>query len=136
MQKFFSGSDATWPKAMVPSMTVAPIPRATRKHRRSIIREEVEMGDTIVALELRSEHYQKKHVMVPRTTVTKKPTTSKPGEKEKNEEQHHLEREETFNDKKAAILPRRFKVQVPFDKNISLERKRNGKITVDYRNNK
>lgn len=81
------------------------------------LRNGVEGKDIIVVPERLLRRSRKEYVFVPRSTATKKGSTSKPGKEEKEKEEDHAKGEENLNDKQADMLPSAAKKQAPFDEN-------------------
>lgn len=71
-------------------------------------------------------------VSVPEGTTTKKTCTVKPGKEDSGGEVNNTETKDTFDDKRTAKLPSRWKEEVPFEKAVSSQEVRNKKIGRDY----
>lgn len=66
----------------------------------------------------------------------KKTNSMKLGMQHKEEEQHHPEGEETFDDIQAAVFPSGVNKKAPFEEQVLSERMRNERVPVDYHDKK
>lgn len=81
---------------------------ATRKSTERFSRGNTEGEDIVLVLEVLQKRFRKEQVLVSRSTATKSANNSKPGRKEKYNEEDQTEGEKNSDDKEAAILPSAF----------------------------